>query len=176
MKIIVLSIAAAVAWQVSARAADSSVKISDVHICCKGCVAGIEKAVSKVAGAKAEADQDAGTITLTGPDTGTLQKAADSLVAAGYFGKSSDPAITLDASTGARGEKVQTLHVEGVHLCCAKCVKAVDRVVKAVPGAKEHTAVKGAKSFEVTGDFNDKDFFAALQKEGLTGKEGKEGK
>ena len=78
--------------------------------------------------------------------------------------------MKLDSSTGATGEKVQTLRVEGVHLCCGKCVKAVDRAVKSVPGAKEHTAVKGAKTFEVTGDFNDKDLFTALQKEGLTGK------
>jgi hypothetical protein len=35
---------------------------------------------------------------------------------------------------------------------------------------KEQTAKKGAKSFEVTGDFNDKEAFAALQKAGLTGK------
>ena len=32
------------------------------------------------------------------------------------------------------------------------------------------TAVKGAKSFTVNGDFNDKEVFAALQKEGLSGR------
>ena len=61
------------------------------------------------------------------------------------------------------------MKVEGVHLCCGKCVKAVDEALKSVPGVKSHTAVKNAKSFEVTGDFNDKDAFTALQKAGLTG-------
>ena len=154
----------------STPAADASAKLTDVHLCCKGCVTGAEKAVGEVDGAKAEVDQDAGTVTLSAPDAATLRKAEDALVKAGYFGKSSDSSLSLDSSTGAKGDKVQSLRVEGVHLCCGKCVKAVDRAVKAVPGAKEHTATKGAKVFEVTGDFNDQEFFTALQKEGLTGK------
>jgi copper chaperone CopZ len=151
------------------KAADATAKITDVHLCCKGCVNGVEKAVNEVDGAKASIDADAGTVTLTGPDSATIQKAADSMVKAGYFGKS-DGGVNLDSSTGAADQKVQSLRIEGAHLCCGKCVKAVDRAVKAVPGAKEHTAVKGAKTFEVTGDFNDKELLAALQKEGLTGK------
>ena len=51
-----------------------------------------------------------------------------------------------------------------------KCVSAVDKAVKSVSGVKEHTAKKNAESFEVTGDFNDKEVFDALQKTGLTGK------
>jgi copper chaperone CopZ len=173
MKIIALSIATAFALNISVQAADVTAKISEVHLCCKNCVTGVEKAVGSIPGVKAEADQDSGTVTLTGADSATVQKAADALVKAGYFGKSSDPAIKINASTGATDKKVQTLTVEGVHLCCGKCVKAVDKALKSVGGVKEHTATKGAKSFDVTGDFNDTEVFAALQKEGLTGKVGK---
>jgi copper chaperone CopZ len=169
MKTILPCIAAVLALVASATA-EATAKLTDVHLCCKGCVNGVEKAVGEIDGAKATVDQDAGTVTLTAPDTATLQKAADALVKAGYFGKASDSTVTLDPSTGAKDEKVQSLRVEGAHLCCGKCVKAVDKAVKSVPGAKEHTATKGAKVFEVTGDFNDKDLFTALQKEGLTGK------
>lgn len=154
----------------SIPAAEVSSKITDVHLCCKGCVNGVEKAVGQVEGAKADVDADGGTVTLTGPDKETVQKAADALVKAGYFGKTEGSGIKLNTSTGATDQKVQSLRVEGAHLCCGKCVKAVDRAVKSVSGAKEHNAVKGAKSFEVTGDFNDKELFSALQKEGLTGK------
>jgi copper chaperone CopZ len=170
MKAIILALAGALLLNVAARAEDVSVKITDVHLCCKNCVTGVETAVAKVPGAKAEADQEAGTVTLTGPDKPTVQKAANALLKAGYFGKSADPDIKLSARTGAKDEKVESVKIEGVHLCCAKCVKAVDHAVKSVPGVKEQTAVKGAKSFEVTGDFNEKDVMAALQKEGLTGK------
>ena len=108
--------------------------------------------------------------TLTGPTTAAVQKAADAVVAAGYFGKSSDPNIKLTAETGAKGEKVQTLKVEGVHLCCGECVSALSRAIKTVPGATGHTAKKNSKTFEVTGDFNDKELFDALHKHGLNGK------
>ena len=173
MKIPILSLVITLGLSISAQAADATTKVSGVHLCCKGCVSGVEKAVSTVPGAKAEADQENGTVTLTGPDTATVQKAADAMVKAGYFGKSSDSAIKLNAETGAKNTKVKSMRVENVHLCCGKCVKAVDKAVKSVDGVKEQDAVKGAKSFEVTGDFNDQDVFTALQKEGLTGKEGK---
>jgi periplasmic mercuric ion binding protein len=156
----------------SARAADVSVKLTDVHLCCQSCVKGVQKAVGTVPGATAAADMDEGTVTLTGPDTATVQKAVDALTTAGYFGKSSDPSIKVNADTGAKDQKVQSLQVEGVHLCCGKCVKSVNEALGSVAGVTTNTAAKGAKSFTVTGNFNDKEVFDALQKAGLTGKVG----
>ena len=170
MKLHAALFAIASACAASIATADSSIKITDVHLCCKSCITGVEKAIGEVAGAKAEVDQDASTVTLSGPDAATVQKAADALVGAGYFGKCKDSSVKLDPSTGAKGAKVQSLKIEGVHLCCGKCVKAVDQAVKAVPGVKEQNATKGAKTFEVSGDFNDREVFDALQKAGLTGK------
>ena len=170
MKNALASLVIALALALSARAADVSTKISDVHLCCQSCVKGVKKAVADIKNVKADVDQDAETVTLSGSDQAAVQKAADALVGAGYFGKSSDASIKLSADTGAKGTKVQTLKLEGVHLCCGKCVTAVDKAVKSVSGVKEHTAKKNAESFEVTGDFNDKEVFDALQKAGLTGK------
>jgi copper chaperone CopZ len=110
-------------------------------------------------------------VTLTGPDTATVQKGADALVASGFFGKCNDPTIKLNAETGAKNQTVQSIKIEGVHLCCGKCVKAVNETLAAVPGVTGNTAAKGAKTFEVTGNFNDKDVFDALQKAGFTGQE-----
>ncbi len=153
--------------------ADTTVKISDVHLCCHSCVKGVETAVAPVKGVTVAADQDASTVTLTGPDTATVQKAADAIVNAGYYGTSSNPDVKVSCSTGAKGEKVQTLTVTGVHLCCGKCVKSVNEALSKVPGVTGNTATKGAKSFTVTGDFKDSDVFDALQKDGLCGREGK---
>lgn len=69
--------------------------------------------------------------------------------------------------------KVHALKVGGVHLCCNKCVSGVNEALGKVDGVKANTAAKGAESFEVTGDFNAKDVFAALNKAGLSGKAGK---
>ncbi len=170
MKTIITSVAVAFTLALSARAADVSVKLSGVHLCCGSCVKGVEAAVAKVAGATATVDKDAGTVSLSGADKATVQKAADALVGAGYFGKSSEPGFKLNAHSGAKGHMVKSLKVSEVHLCCGKCVTAVTEAIKAVPGVQGNTAAKGVETFEVTGDFNDKDIFAALHKAGLTGK------
>ena len=172
MKKLFTSVILGLALAVSARAADASVKLTDVHLCCSSCVKGVEKAVAEVHGVTAKADMDEGTVDLTGPDTATVQKAVDALTAAGYYGKSSDASIKVNATTGAKDQKVQSLQVEGVHLCCGKCVKSVNTALGSVPGVTANTAAKGAKTFTVTGDFNDKEVFTALQKAGLTGKAG----
>jgi len=164
------SIMIACALTLSAGAAEVSAKITGVHLCCKGCVTRAEKAVSTVKGATASVDADAETVSLAGPDTATVQKAADALVAAGFFGKSGTAGVKLAADSGAKGGKVQSLKLEGVHLCCGKCVSAVDKAVKSVSGVNAHTAKKNADSFEVTGDFNDQEIVDALHKAGLTGK------
>ncbi|SRR5581483_2908945 len=170
MKFTVLSLVAGLALALSAQAEDVTAKITDVHLCCGKCVTGVEKAVGTVDGAKATADKDAGTVTIMAPDKATAQKAADALVKAGYFGKCSDDTVKLIPHTGAKGEKVKTMEVSEVHLCCDKCVKGVNAALKDVPGVTGNTAAKGVKTFEVTGDFTDKDVFEALQKAGLTGK------
>jgi copper chaperone CopZ len=172
MKNAVTSAVVLLALALSVRASDVAVEISNVHLCCKSCVSGVQKAVGTVAGVTAAADQNAETVSLTGPDAATVQKAADALVAAGYFGTSSNPGIKLKYDTGAKGQKVQSLQVAGVHLCCKGCIDDVNDALKSVPGVKANTAAKGAKSFVVTGDFNDQDVFTALQKAGLAGKVG----
>jgi copper chaperone CopZ len=167
VKTFIASLLIASALVLSARA-DETAKISNVHLCCPSCVNGVDKAVADVSGVKATSDRTAGTVVLTGPDKASLQKATDALVAAGYFGTSTD--VKLDATTGAKDTKVQTLTIKNLHLCCGKCVAAVDKIVKTVPGVTGQTATKGATSFDVTGDFNGKDVMDALQKGGLTGK------
>jgi copper chaperone CopZ len=173
MKTILVSMTMAFALALSARAADVSTKLTDVHLCCDSCVKGVKTALDKVQGVTAVADKEEGIVTLTGPDAASVQKAADALVAAGYFGKSSNPDIKIASATGAKGQKVQALQVDGVHLCCGKCVKSVNTALESVSGVTTNTATKGAKSFTISGDFNDKEVFTALQKAGLTGQVGK---
>lgn len=162
------SIFIAVAWSV--HAADTSVNLSHVHLCCAGCTKGVEKAISAVPGAAAKSDKDAGTVTITAPDQATAQKAVDAVVTAGYFGTSSDPAIKVIDQSGAEKGKVSSLKISGVHLCCGKCVTSVNDALTKVKGVKGTTAKKGAESFEVTGDFEAKPVFAALNKAGFSGK------
>src|SRR5437868_8554627 len=92
MKNLLASILIGSALTLSAKA-ETSTKISDVHLCCQSCVKGVDKAVGDIKDVTATVDKDAGTVTLTGPDKASVQKAANALVAAGYYGKSSDSGI-----------------------------------------------------------------------------------
>ena len=151
--------------------AESTVQLSGVHLCCRSCVTGAEKAVAKVSGASATVDAEARTVAIKAPDAATTQKAVNSLVDAGYFGTSKDAAIQPRGSSAAGGSaKSSKLVLKEVHLCCGKCVKAVKDAVGGVKGVTGDTAAKGAKTFEVTGEFAPAEVFAALEKAGLSGK------
>jgi len=150
--------------------ADSTVTLSGVHLCCGSCVKGVTTAVTPVKGATATCDQAKGTVALTAPDNATLQSAVNALTAAGYFGKSSNEAIKVDAASGAPDGKVKTLEVTGVHLCCNSCVTAMKDVVSKVDGIKSDTIKAKGTSFTLTGDFDAKAFMEKLQAAGLTAK------
>jgi len=167
---------ASLALALSGFAADTSVTLKKVHLCCGACVKGVERSLEDISGVTLKADEESESLTLTSSDKATLQKAANALAEGGYFGVSDHPEIKPVAKTGAKGEKVQSLTVGGVHLCCPGCVKAVDRAIKNTPGATAHTAKKNAETFVVSGDFNDQKFFEALQEEGLSGKVAKAAK
>lgn len=170
MRKTILSIGAFVAISSSIYAADVTAKISGVHLCCGKCVAGAEKAVGTVPGATATVTKESGTVEIKGASADVVQKAADALVAGGFFGKSDNPAIKLNASSGADSKQVQSVKVGGVHLCCDKCAKAAHEAVASVAGVKGDTAAKNVTSFEVTGDFKANEVFDALHKAGLAGK------
>lgn len=149
--------------------AEVTATIKKVHLCCDKCAKGVEKAVATVPGAEAKVNKNKGIVKITAPDQATAQRAADAMVAAGYFGTSTD--VKLDpAVSRAHGTQVQGMIVAGAHLCCAKCVKAVDEAVKSVPGVTECDAIKGSDFFDVTGNFNDQAVMTALQNAGFSGK------
>ncbi|MFM8471339.1 MAG: hypothetical protein ACKODH_15490 [Limisphaerales bacterium] len=161
---------ATLAFLTSALAVQADeVKLSNVHLCCNACVKGAEKAAAKAAGATVTVDKDAGTVSISSSSKAGIQSAVDALVAAGYYGKPSDATVKVAANTGATDAKVKSLKIEGVHLCCGKCVTAVQNALGKVPGVKGNTAEKNAKVFEVTGDFSSKAVFEALHNTGLTG-------
>jgi len=140
--------------------ADSSVVLTGVHNCCKKCENGIIDAVSKVEGASATAEKS--KVTITAKDDAAVKRAVASLVSNGYFAKEAEAPVIADA-------KVKSVTVSGVHLCCQKCVTAVENAVTSVGGVSGHDATKGAKSFKVEGDFSTKELAAALNNNGFNG-------
>jgi len=146
--------------------AEEKVTLTDVHNCCKKCTEGLKKAVATAPGVTADIKKT--TVVLTGDNKADLQKAVDAIVAAGYIGTTDSSDVKVTPGT-APDEKVTSLTITGTHVCCAKCVKAIDGAVKSVPGVTGDTAMKGAESFKVEGDFNGKAVMEALAKAGFTG-------
>ncbi len=153
----------------SSQAADYSVTLANVHLCCGSCVSDANDAVKPVTGASAAADKASHSVKITASSVATAQKAVDALVAAGFYGESSDPKIHVTALTVPEGN-VQSLKLSGAHLCCNKCVAAVNKAVAQVHGVTGTTASKDSDSFEITGDFNAQEVVKALNSAGFTAK------
>jgi copper chaperone CopZ len=149
--------------------AETTVKLSDTHICCNSCVTNVANVMKGFATSNAVADRDAKSITITAPDAATAQKVVDAMVVAGYYGASSDSAIKVSAPNGAADGKVTKLEVSGVHLCCGNCVTAVKNVLTKVPGIETNTVAAKAETFTLTGNFDAKQLFTELNKAGLAG-------
>jgi len=146
--------------------AAETITLSGVHLCCKGCIRGAEKAVA-TSGATAIADHKKKTVIITAADAAAAQKAVDALGKGGYYGKSSNAAIAIKQD--APDKKVSSCTVSGVHLCCKKCLKALDVMIDNLEGAESHTAVSQHDTFKVKGDFSLKALQKALHGVGLSG-------
>ncbi len=169
MKKYILNLLAASLAFATSVSAETSVKLSGVHLCCGGCVKGIANAVKKVEGASVACDRDAETVTVTAGDDATARKALSAIGRAGYYGKSSHAKLAVPGRK-AKDAKVTDQKVAGVHLCCGSCVKAVDKAVAAVEGATGHDAKKGSKVFTVKGSYSAAALQQALRDAGFNGR------
>ncbi|HZZ56949.1 MAG TPA: heavy-metal-associated domain-containing protein [Opitutaceae bacterium] len=146
--------------------ADYQVTLSNVHLCCKGCIRDAKETADSVPGASIDANKDARTISITASNRATAQKAVDALVDAGFFGTASDPAIHVTAPSGD-DKTVTNLTVSGVHLCCKGCVSDLNKAVGKVKGVTGTTAEKDADSFQISGTFNEQEVIKALHAAGF---------
>ena len=158
----------ALAFTVFAQA-EATVTLEGVHNCCKSCANGITKAASSIKGVTAAVDGT--TVTLTAKNETSAKKAVEAIMDAGYYGTGAESGSA--AKTTAAPKKLKGATVTNVHLCCGKCVKAVDAAVKSVAGVTGATIESKATSFTVEGEFDEGELVAALNKAGFQGKVGK---
>jgi mercuric ion binding protein len=146
--------------------AEMKVTVKGVHLCCGSCVKGVAGALKGIDGVTAECDQKAGTVTITGQGDATIQHALDALGAAGYFGETRNPMLSIKPA-GLPSGKVKSLTLTGIHNCCGSCCKAIKAAVKTVEGVKSDTAKPKSADFEVTGDFAPSALLDALNAAGF---------
>jgi copper chaperone CopZ len=166
MKAFSALLAAVILFAATAFGAETKVLVSDVHICCKSCVTGIETALKDVKGVKFAVDKDKDTVAITADEAANAQAAVDALGGAGYYGKLDSKDVAFKAGAAPDG-KVAKVEVSGIHNCCGKCTTAINKAIKAVAGVKETTAKPKLTTFEVTGDFEAKAVVKALNDAGF---------
>ena len=145
---------------------DEKVTLSDMHVCCKGCVMAIQNAAAKVPGVTCVASEDDSNAVVTADSKQALQKAVDEITKAGFSGTPDNPQIKIEPVKAPDG-KVQKLEIAHVHNCCGKCTVALKDVLKDVPGVKSNTVESKKTSFVVEGDFSAHDVVKALMKAGF---------
>jgi mercuric ion binding protein len=171
MKKLLSSIVAAVAaLALNGNVSADTVTVKNVHLCCGGCVKGVDKAVGKVSGVTAEVDRKAGSVKLSG-EVAALKKALAALGNAGFTGKT-DGKLKVPAAKVKKG-KVASLKLDGVHLCCGDCVRKAKAAIKDVKGVEGNTIANKAKSFEVSGNFEPQELIDALAAAGFAGRPAK---
>lgn len=143
-----------------------TVELTEMHICCKACVRGIEKAVGDIPGVTLKIDADASATQVEAPDAAAVKKVLEALAAAGYHAKSSDPELSMPVAKAPEG-KVTRLVVEGAHNCCGGCSTAIADAAKGVDGVAAVAIKPKAASFVVEGEFSASALVAALNAAGF---------
>jgi len=153
--------------------AETTITMTGVHNCCGSCAKGITKAGSIGEGVTIDVPEKSTTVTITSKKKGDAMKAAEAIIAAGYFGKieGGEPSKTASKSTASTKPeaKMTKATVSGVHLCCKKCETAAANAVKTVPGITKSDIVAKATSFTVEGEFTKSELAAALNDAGFAG-------
>jgi mercuric ion binding protein len=154
------------ALTVSSAHAASTVTVSEMHLCCRGCTTAVEKAVAKLEGVKVTTSEDEGTTVIEAADIKAVQAALDAMAAAGFTGKLDNDDVKFAEIKTPEG-KVTRLAVYQVHNCCGACTKAIKGALADVEGVKADTCKAKETEFVIEGDFSAKDAVAALCKAGF---------
>ncbi len=107
------------------------------------------------------------TVTITARNSSTAKKALEALLDAGYAGSGEG----IEAPRSAASTRVlKSATVSGAHLCCNKCVRAVEKAVASVKGVTGSQIESKASEFTVEGEFSEGELIAALNQAGFHGK------
>ena len=163
------ALAAVTFWTLPASAADTTVELKQVHMCCEGCAKEVAKILGKVEGVPgASANQESTSAKFTAKDAKSAQRALDALASGGFHGNAGDTKdFTFKDDSGVKSGKVKSLTVTGFHNSCGGCVKSFREAIKDVPGVAGDNAKAKVTTATVTGDFDAAELVKALNNAGF---------
>lgn len=150
--------------------AETTITMTGLHNCCGSCAKGIIKAGTSVGkDVTVDLPEKSTTATITTKKKGDAMKAAEAIIAAGYYGKVEGAETAAAPASSTPEAKMTKATVSGVHLCCKKCETAAAKAVATVSGITKHDIVSKATSFTVEGEFTKSELAAALNAAGFAG-------
>ena len=153
---------------------ETTVTLSNVHICCGDCVDAVAKIGTSdtdpiPAGVTITADRKAGAIIVKAPSGKDAQAALRAVFKAGFYGVSDNAAVGI-AELKPDDFTTDTMVIRDPHLCCGGCVKAYTKAVESVDGVESCEAKVGSARVEVTGKgFKTYEVMKALREAGFAG-------
>jgi copper chaperone CopZ len=117
----------------ASQAIADSVEVKGPHICCAQCVNVVGKILAGVEGVSdAKADQNTKTVTFTAKDEAAAKAGINALIKGGFSGtaKRDGKDVKVELPAVAKGDKVDTVTIKEVHVCCGQCQKAINAVFK----------------------------------------------
>lgn len=152
----------------------TTVSVKGVHLCCASCSSGAEAALQDLKGiTKIGVDRNTKLISFEAESKDAAAEAIKALAEDGFYGTATYGKEELKwPDAGAKkGEKVPTVVIEGVHLCCGACVTGVKDALEKVAGATEINVDRNAERVTIQGkELDEVAVIAALNKGGFYGK------
>ncbi len=103
MKCLFSALVAVSLWATCGTAgAETTVKLTQMHICCGGCTKAIVAATKDLKDSKTVVDQDNEEVTITADSPKAAQTAVDAILAAGYHAKVASGEATIPRSRPKR--------------------------------------------------------------------------
>ncbi|MDB5385160.1 MAG: putative metal-binding protein [Planctomycetaceae bacterium] len=151
----------------------TGVTIKGVHLCCGSCSSGAQAALQDVKGiAKIGIDRNTKLISFDADSKDAANAALKALAEDGFYGTATfgKEELKWPDSGAKKGEKVPTIVIEGVHLCCGSCVTGVKEALEKVAGASEIDVDRNAEKVTLKGkEMDEVAVIAALNKGGFFG-------
>ncbi len=152
----------------------TSVSIKGVHLCCGSCSDSAEAALEGLKGiTKAGTDRNTKLIAFQAATKEDAIAALKSLAKEGFYGAATfgKDELKWPDSGAKKGQKVPTVVIENVHLCCGACVTGAKEALEKLASADEIDIDRNAALITVKGkELDEADVIAALNKGGFYGK------
>ncbi len=151
----------------------TEVTVKGVHLCCQSCSDGADAALEGIKGVtKPGNDRNTKLITFQAESKEAALEGIKSLAKEGFYGTATfgKEELTWPDSGAKKGNKVPTVVIEGVHLCCGSCVTGAKEALAKLDGAAEIKIDRQAEVITVSGkELDEAVVIAALNKGGFYG-------